>query len=88
MNQSHQKDKQFVPALNVDKLPREIYVKSEEDKACCICQEDFSEGQEIITLLPCCHQFHNKDSECLEGGSILTWLEKYNFCPMCKTKVN
>jgi hypothetical protein len=83
----HQIDKEFVPALNVDKLPREIYVKK-EDKACCICQEDFIDGQEIITLLPCNHQFHNKDIECLEGGSILTWLEKYNYCPMCKVKVN
>ncbi len=83
----HQKDKQFVPALNVDKLPREIYVKK-EDKACCICQEDFIDGQEIITLLPCKHQFHNKDNECLEGGSILTWLEKYNYCPMCKVKIS
>ncbi len=84
----HQRDKQFVPTLHVDLLPVEKFVKSNEDKACCICQEDFSEGQEVITLLPCKHQFHNKDEECLEGGCILNWLDKYNYCPMCKTKVN
>ena len=84
----HQKDKEFVPALNVDLLPIEKYLKSEKEQACCICQEDFCEEQEVITLLPCKHQFHNKSEECLEGGSVLTWLEKYNYCPMCKTKVN
>ncbi len=84
----HQKDKCFVPALHVDKLPIEKYVKEEEDKACCICQEDFIQGQDMITLLPCRHQFHNKGDECLEGGSILNWLEKYNFCPLCKVKVS
>jgi len=84
----HQKDKEFVPALNVDLLPIDKYVKMDEEKVCCICQEDFSEGQEVITLLPCKHQFHNKSEECLEGGCILTWLGKYNYCPLCKTKVN
>jgi CRISPR/Cas system-associated endoribonuclease Cas2 len=84
----HQKDKEFVPALNIDLLPVDKYVKLEEDEACCICQEDFCEEQEVITLLPCKHKFHNKSEECLEGGSVLTWLEKYNYCPMCKTKVN
>ena len=84
----YQKDKEFVPALNIDLLPVDKYVKEEEDKACCICQEDFCEEQEVITLLPCKHQFHNKSEECLEGGSVLTWLEKYNYCPMCKAKVN
>jgi hypothetical protein len=84
----HQKDKEFVPALNVDLLPVEKYCKKNEDKTCCICQEDFSEGQEVITLLPCKHQFHNKGEECLEGGCILTWLDKYNYCPMCKSKVD
>jgi hypothetical protein len=84
----HQKDKEFVPALNVDLLPVDKYVKSDEEKVCCICQEDFCEGQEIITLLPCKHQFHNKSEECLEGGCILTWLGKYNYCPLCKSKVN
>lgn len=84
----HQKDKEFVPALNVDLLPVEKYIKIEKEQACCICQEDFCEEQDIITLLPCKHKFHNKSEECLEGGSVLTWLEKYNYCPMCKTKVN
>ena len=84
----HQKDKEFVPALNVDLLPVDKYKKNEEDEACCICQEDFCEEQEVITLLPCKHKFHNKSEECLEGGSVLTWLEKYNYCPMCKSKVN
>jgi len=85
----HQKDKTFVPALNIDKLPREKYkCKGDDEDVCCICQEEFKEDQEVITLLPCKHTFHDKDEECLEGGSILTWLEKHNFCPLCKSHIS
>jgi len=85
----HQKDKTFVPALNVDKLPIEKYkCKGNDEDICCICQDEFKEDQDIITLLPCKHKFHNKDEECLEGGSIITWLDNHNVCPLCKSHIS
>jgi len=84
----YQTDKIKVPALNVDKLPTYIYTKREEEGVCGICQYDFEEGKQIIKLKPCGHEFHNTKEDCLEEGSILTWLENNNFCPLCKTKVD
>ena len=84
----HQTDKIKVPALGVDKLPRFTYLKTTEEESCCgICQYDFEDKQEIIKLKPCGHEFHYSNKDCLEEGSILTWLENNNFCPLCKKKV-
>jgi len=82
----YQTDKIKVPALCVNRLPRYTF-KEGEEKCCGICQYDFEENQEIIVLKPCNHEFHCKNENCLQNGSILTWLESNNFCPLCKTKV-
>jgi len=84
----HQKDKIHVPALGVDKLPVCNYCKDTcKSTTCSLCQEDFTEEQKIITLLPCKHEFHYNDKECLGNASIKNWLDNNNYCPLCKTKV-
>ncbi|XVE82812.1 hypothetical protein DITRI_Ditri16bG0035800 [Diplodiscus trichospermus] len=49
----------------------------EEAAPCCICQEDYAEGEEIAKL-GCGHDFH--------FGCIKQWLEQKNSCPICKRK--
>mmetsp|Transcript_32276 Transcript_32276/g.47485 ORF Transcript_32276/g.47485 Transcript_32276/m.47485 type:complete len:463 (-) Transcript_32276:248-1636(-) len=50
-----------------------------ENCSCCVCLEDFQEG-ERLRLLPCNHSFH---TEC-----ILPWLTERNpTCPLCKGEV-
>ena len=84
----HQKDKVHVPALGIDKLPVNNYCKDNcKSTTCSLCQDDFTEEQKIITLLPCNHEFHYIDKECLGNASIKNWLSSNNFCPLCKTKV-
>ena len=84
----HQKDKVHVPALGVDKLPVKNYCKDIcKSTTCSLCQDDFLDEQQIITLLPCKHEFHYNDKECLGNASIKNWLSNNNFCPLCKRKV-
>ncbi|KAK7331059.1 hypothetical protein VNO77_25270 [Canavalia gladiata] len=49
----------------------------ENKEACCICQEDYAEGEEIGRL-DCVHRFH---LECIKH-----WLVRKNVCPICKRK--
>jgi len=84
----HQKDKVHVPALGVDKLPVKNYCKNTcKSTTCSLCQDDFLDEQQIITLLPCKHEFHYNDKECLGNASIKNWLSNNNFCPLCKRKI-
>ncbi|KAL5559061.1 hypothetical protein UlMin_035272 [Ulmus minor] len=54
-----------------------IAVKSEcETEPCCVCQEDYNDGEDIGTL-ECGHDFH---TECIKQ-----WLTRKNLCPICKT---
>merc|ERR1712146_491309 len=41
------------------KLPVRGYLESDEGETCCICIEDFAQGDEIVTL-PCNHIFHKQ----------------------------
>ncbi|KAK7352419.1 hypothetical protein VNO80_17841 [Phaseolus coccineus] len=43
---------------------------------CCVCQEDYGDGDDIGTL-DCGHDFH---SDCIKQ-----WLMHKNLCPICKT---
>ncbi|XP_020239593.1 probable E3 ubiquitin-protein ligase RHG1A [Cajanus cajan] len=43
---------------------------------CCVCQEDYGDGDDIGTL-DCGHDFHSK--------CIKQWLMHKNLCPICKT---
>lgn len=86
----HQEDKVLIGVSNLDKLPvfkmDKNEFKSDDVVACSICQEDINEGQEYVKL-NCKHMFHHTKADCLEGGSIINWLEKNKFCPNCKSEV-
>ncbi|KAF7817485.1 putative E3 ubiquitin-protein ligase RHG1A [Senna tora] len=47
-----------------------------EAEPCCICQEEFSNGNDIGTL-DCGHDYHT--------NCIKQWLMQKNLCPICKT---
>ncbi|KAL6995479.1 RING-type E3 ubiquitin transferase [Sarracenia purpurea var. burkii] len=47
-----------------------------EVEPCCICQEEYNDGEDIGTV-ECGHEFH---SECVKQ-----WLMHKNLCPICKT---
>ncbi|CAI0424704.1 unnamed protein product [Linum tenue] len=47
-----------------------------ETEPCCVCQEEYNNGEEIGTL-DCGHDFHT--------GCIKQWLMLKNWCPICKT---
>ncbi|CAA3007261.1 probable E3 ubiquitin- ligase RHG1A isoform X1 [Olea europaea subsp. europaea] len=46
-----------------------------EEDLCCICLDEYIEGQDIGEL-DCCHKFHH---DCIKK-----WLMQKNTCPMCK----
>ncbi|ESQ30946.1 hypothetical protein EUTSA_v10011314mg [Eutrema salsugineum] len=48
----------------------------QEVEPCCICQEEYKEGEEM-GMLECGHDFH---SQCIKE-----WLMRKNLCPICKT---
>ncbi|KAG7594287.1 Zinc finger RING-type [Arabidopsis thaliana x Arabidopsis arenosa] len=48
----------------------------QEVEPCCICQEEYKEGEDI-GMLECGHDFH---SQCIKE-----WLKQKNLCPICKT---
>ncbi|CAN7065747.1 unnamed protein product [Brassica rapa subsp. trilocularis] len=48
----------------------------QEIEPCCICQEEYNEGEEL-GMLECGHGFH---SQCIKE-----WLKQKNLCPICKT---
>ncbi|KAI0510909.1 hypothetical protein KFK09_011520 [Dendrobium nobile] len=56
--------------------PCNLEVASAEKEPCCICREDYSEGEGIGTL-DCRHDFH---TDCIKQ-----WLMFKNLCPICKT---
>lgn len=47
-----------------------------EAEPCCICQEEYNDGEDLGTL-DCGHDFH---AECVKQ-----WLMHKNWCPICKT---
>ncbi|KAH6797470.1 hypothetical protein C2S52_022024 [Perilla frutescens var. hirtella] len=52
----------------------------EEEKICCVCQEDLCEGEGRIATLDCNHDYH---VQC-----IIDWLRRgRNFCPLCRAVV-
>uniref|UniRef100_A0A7N0TPV2 RING-type E3 ubiquitin transferase n=1 Tax=Kalanchoe fedtschenkoi TaxID=63787 RepID=A0A7N0TPV2_KALFE len=61
------KQREFVPAAT----PSE-----EETEPCCICQEEYSVGDNL-GILDCGHSFHR--------ACVKQWLMVKNLCPICKT---
>ena len=60
-----------LPEVEIDS-PEKL---DEEKRKCIICLSEFTQGEKAI-ILPCIHFFHE---ECIKN-----WLEKQNFCPICK----
>ncbi|KAJ0011053.1 hypothetical protein Pint_33928 [Pistacia integerrima] len=52
-----------------------IEVPSDQEP-CCICQEEYADGDDL-GMLDCGHDFHN--------NCIKQWLMQKNLCPICKT---
>ncbi|XP_022997399.1 probable E3 ubiquitin-protein ligase RHG1A isoform X2 [Cucurbita maxima] len=50
----------------------------EDGVKCCICQEEYSNGDEV-GMLRCEHTYHE--------GCIQQWLQLKNWCPICKASV-
>ncbi|KAJ0252541.1 hypothetical protein HA466_0117260 [Hirschfeldia incana] len=48
---------------------------TQDAEPCCICQEEYIEGEDMGTL-ECSHHFH---SQCIKE-----WLKQKNLCPICK----
>jgi hypothetical protein len=86
----HQEDKVLIGVSGLDKLQilnmDRTEFKNDDNVVCSICQEDIIEGQKYIQL-NCKHMFHYSNKDCLEGASIINWLERNKYCPNCKNEV-
>ncbi|KAL5559652.1 hypothetical protein UlMin_035863 [Ulmus minor] len=67
--------------------PYEFACKFEEKKSCgigidrcVICQVEFEDGEEAVSVVPCEHPFH---SECISK-----WLQIKKCCPICSSEVS
>ena len=59
----------------LEKLPRVNFLKEINQVDCPVCQDEFTEGLELIKL-PCGHFYH---PDC-----ILKWLKLNGTCPFCR----
>ena len=65
-----------------------VPVKMTDDgTSCSICASDIEQGSSIFKL-PCGHIFHAEKRDCLDSGSIITWLETSKFCPNCNAELS
>lgn len=55
-----------------------VMINKDSSKQCVICLEDISIGVEA-TRMPCSHIYH--------ASCISNWLEKSNFCPLCRFQI-
>ena len=63
----------------IEMLPRLIWSSKMIERKCEICCEEFQNG-EVITTLPCLHQYHCK--------CVTPWLKQKENCPGCRHDVN
>jgi len=56
--------------------PLRAATSSEEEEACSICQDNYTEGQAVRELSHCNHVFHRN---CIE-----TWFQQNVHCPVCR----
>jgi hypothetical protein len=75
------------PVANLDRLEA-APLPDGADVNCGICQENISKGQMCYTLAPCGHRFHSVGSECLDGNSIINWLQAHKICPLCRCEID
>ena len=63
----------------MEMLPRLIWDSTMIERKCEICCEEFQNG-EVITTLPCLHQYHCK--------CVMPWLKQKENCPGCRHDIN
>lgn len=80
------KDKLYIGCPDLDKIEAEE-LKEEKELTCSICMDLINKGQKMFTLPPCGHNFHATAEECLDGCSVITWLEKNRTCPCCRVEI-
>lgn len=85
----HDKHKHKIPTKNLAKLKSnkmtdELFKNKEP--CCGICQSEIEVSQTYFEL-NCGHQFHEKDEQCLEYATIISWLKDNKLCPICKQEV-
>ncbi|KAJ4716295.1 E3 ubiquitin-protein ligase MBR2-like [Melia azedarach] len=65
--------------MKIMKQKKYIFIEIEspsDQEPCCICQEEYANGDDVGTL-DCGHDFH---TDCIKQ-----WLMQKNLCPICKT---
>ena len=68
-----------LPKSALKKLPIHKFKQGDPFETCCICLDDFEEGDKL-RILPCDHGYHSK---CIDS-----WLLKHKrICPQCRKRV-
>jgi len=68
-----------LPKSALKKLPIHKFKQGDPFETCCICLDDFEEGDKL-RILPCDHAYHSK---CIDS-----WLVKHKrICPQCRKRV-
>lgn len=68
-----------LPKSALKKLPIHKFKAGDPFETCCICLDDFEEGEKL-RILPCDHGYHSK---CIDS-----WLVKHKrICPQCRKRV-
>ncbi len=68
-----------LPKSALKKLPIHKFKNGDPFETCCICLDDFEEGEKL-RILPCDHGYHSK---CIDS-----WLVKHKrICPQCRKRV-
>lgn len=81
----HQKDKKYVPVANLSQLKPNKNL--DEDTDCSLCFDTIEKGSSYYKLNPCGHIFHADSKSCLEGKSIMDWMNTHKTCPVCRTEI-
>ena len=68
-----------LPKSALKKLPIHKFKSGDPYETCCICLDDFTDGDKL-RILPCDHAYHSK---CIDS-----WLVKHKrICPQCRKRV-
>jgi hypothetical protein len=59
----------------------------EDGLICGICHEEIKREDKALKLEKCNHHYHSDSQRCCETGTIFTWLERNDKCPMCRTVI-
>lgn len=77
MTQEHNERVRQLPVVDV----------KEDGLICGICHEEIKREDKALKLEKCNHHYHSESQRCCETGTIFTWLERNDKCPMCRTVI-